>query len=514
MGNQNPSKNANNDTSNTEQFKNLYFLNDSPQEIYSSSSNAIFKLTTSVDDTYTKLKDIQSGTTGSVSKILHKELNIQRALKYINVKDNPKLLNEAKREISILKNLDHPNIEKIYEYYEKENDSINIVMELIDGKELFDTLVKINHFTEQQTAIIMYQLFSCIKYCHDNGIIHRDIKAENIIVQDEKHLYVKLIDFGSCEILTSTKLTSNYKVGSPSYIAPEILNGEDYDYCCDIWSLGVLMYYLLCGNKPFTGNNEEEIYKAIKTKELKFKDKSWDNVSNEAKNLIKSMLVKNKKNRININQALRSDWIKKFIYFNIDNSQGIHDEKYLKENIVSNIIKFKNINQIQLLALFYVIHNRIDFNHNDDIKQITKEFYYYDKDGDGKLSEDELYEMLQDGGVSKEDLNHIMNDIWSVFGDNKGKSLSYESLILLSLNNKKELINDKIIQKLFMLIDTQKSLKIKMEDLKDVYEGKEELEKKTINPIVWENFYKKMGLNNQEPITYTMFSKYLKNLDL
>ena len=510
MGNKNLNKNS--DSADNEPFKCSYFLNDSPQEIYSSSSNVIFKLTTDVYDTYTQLKDIQSGTTGSVSKILHKDLGIQRALKHINVKDNSKLLNEAKREISILKNLDHPNIEKIYEFYEKENDSINIVMELIDGKELFDHLVKINHFTEQQTAIIMYQIFSSIKHCHDNGIIHRDIKAENIIIQNEKHLFVKLIDFGSCEILTNNKLTSNYKVGSPSYIAPEILNGEEYDYCCDIWSLGVLMYYLLCGNKPFVGNSEEEIYKAIKTKELKFKDKIWESISDEAKNLIKSMLVKNKKKRININQALHSNWIINNI--NINNQKQIHDEKNFKEKIITNILKFKNINQIQLLALFYVIHNRIDFNKSDEIKQITKEFYFYDKDADGRLSEEEFYQLLLDGGVTKEDLNHVINDIWNIFGDNKGKFLTYESFIVLSLDNKKELLNDKIIQKLFMLIDKKKTLKIKMEDLKEIYEGQEELEKKTINPIVWENFYKRMGLNNQEPITYSMFNKYLKNIDL
>ncbi len=272
FGNQPSSK----DSDKAEQFKASHYLNDSPQEIYTSTSNVIFKVTTDIYDTYTKLKDIQSGTTGSVSKILFKELMINRALKNINIKNNPKLLNEAKREIAILKNLDHPNIEKIYEFYEKENDNINIVMELIDGQELFSKLVKERQFREQSAAIIMYQIFSSIKYCHDNGIIHRDIKAENIIVQDEKHLFVKLIDFGSCEILTKTNLTSTYKVGSPSYIAPEILNGEEYDYCCDIWSLGVLLYYLLSGNKPFTGNSEEEMYKAIKTQELKFKEKLWD----------------------------------------------------------------------------------------------------------------------------------------------------------------------------------------------------------------------------------------------
>ena len=510
MGNLNVTKKEK-DTSKNEIFKNIYFLNDPPQEIYSSSSHVIFKLTSEVNDTYTKLKDIQSGTTGSVVKVLHKELNIPRALKHIKIKNNPKLFSEAKKEITILKNLDHPNIEKIYEYYEKENDSIDIIMELIDGQELFSKLMKENHFPEKKAAIIMYQIFSAIKYCHENGIIHRDIKAENIIIQDSLNSFVKLIDFGSCEILTKSKLTSTYKVGSPSYIAPEVLNGEEYDYCCDIWSLGVLMYYLLTGNKPFTGTTEEEIYKAIKTKDIKFKDKIWESISNEAKDLLKSMLVKNKKKRININQALNSDWI----INNINkNSKELHDENYLKEKIVENIKKFKNINQIQLLALFYVLHNQIDFYKNDEIVKITKEFYYYDKDGDGRLSEEEFYQLLIEGGVTKEDLNHIINDLLSIFGDNYGKNLSYESFIVMSLSNIKDHINDKVIQKLFLLIDKDRTLKIKMDDLIRIFEGQEELEKKTINPIIWENFYKKLGLEYQEPITYSMFSKYLKNIEL
>lgn len=91
--------------------------------------------------------------------------------------------------------------------------------------------------------------------------------------------------------------------------------------------------------------------------------------------------------------------------------------------------------------------------------------------------------MLLDGGVTKEDLNHMINDIWNIFGDNKGKYLTYESFILLSLNNKKDLVTDKIIQKLFLLIDTKKTLKISMEDLQKVYEGQEELEKKKL--ILW-----------------------------
>ena len=180
---------------------------------------------------------------------------------------------------------------------------------------------------------------------------------------------------------------------------------------------------------------------------------------------------------------------------------------------MENIKKFKNINQLQLFALFYVLHNQIDFYKSEEIIKITKEFYYYDKDGDGRLSEDELYKMLTEGGVSKEDLNHIINDVFSIFGDNQGKTLSYEGFILMGLSNKKDFINDKIIQKLFLLIDQKKTMKITMDDLAKIFEGQEELEKKTLNPVLLENFYKKLGLNHQEPITYSMFSKILKSIE-
>lgn len=508
MGNKDDSKG----NGKAEPFKNLYYLNTPPQEINPSSSNVVFKSNEDVNKTYTMLKNIQSGTTGQVSKVLQKDTSIMRALKTIKIKDSPKLLEEATREIAILKNLDHPNIEKVYEYFELENNVFNIVTELVNGVELFDKIARNKTFREQDAAVIMYQLFSSIKFLHDYGIIHRDIKPENIIIQDEENLFIKLIDYGSCEVLTESKQTGTQKVGTPSYIAPEILNGEEYDYSCDMWSLGVIMYFLLSGQKPFQGISEEELYNAIKTAEPTFQENAWQSVSEEAKNLIKSLLIKKKKKRININQALNSNWIKKFI--NKSASTNLHDEKFCKETIIPNIKAFKSINKIQSLALWYFVHNQVDFNANKDVLQITKEFIFYDRDNDGKLSEEEFTNLLVENGVPNEELNQIINNVFNILGDNKGKFVFYEAFIVLSFNNKKSLITEKTMQKLFMGINRDKSMKISLDDLKIIFEGQETLEKKVINPTIWENFYKNMGLTMGESITYSNFCQYLKSIEI
>ena len=144
---------------------------------------------------------------------------------------------------------------------------------------------------------------------HDNGIAHRDIKPENIIIIDEKNLYIKLIDYGSCEIFSENNKETNRRLGTPSYVSPEIINGQNYNYECDIWAMGILMYFLLAGNLPFDGISQNDIFNSIKNKKISFDELVWDDISFDAKNLIECLLIKDKNKRININQILESPWI-------------------------------------------------------------------------------------------------------------------------------------------------------------------------------------------------------------
>jgi len=155
-------------------------------------------------------------------------------------------------EIDILKNLDHPNILRLYEVFEDKK-FIYLVTEFCEAGELFDEIVKRQRFDERDAAIIIKQLLSAIAYCHSKSVCHRDLKPENILIDNKETLSIKLIDFG-----TSQKFDTEEKMelilGTAYYIAPEVLKGE-YDEKCDVWSCGVILYILLSGSPPFNGKN-------------------------------------------------------------------------------------------------------------------------------------------------------------------------------------------------------------------------------------------------------------------
>jgi calcium-dependent protein kinase len=152
-------------------------------------------------------------------------------------------------EINILTKLDHLNIVKYYEAY-SDFKNIYLIMEYCSGGELFDKIVKEekNGFNESEACIIMNKLFRAVNHCHASGVVHRDIKPENIMVGSDGEL--KIIDFGLSKLLSHSHTLLNSVVGTPFYMAPEVIDGN-YGSSCDIWSLGVLMYVLLSGYLPF-----------------------------------------------------------------------------------------------------------------------------------------------------------------------------------------------------------------------------------------------------------------------
>ena len=178
---------------------------------------------------------------------------------------------------------------QIYEIYDDKT-NMYLVSEYCKGGELFDIIEKKGNFTEKDACTIMKQLMSAICYSHQNNIIHKDLKPENILMdKDKDDLAIKIIDWGCAETIKATK-QSEHADGTIYYIAPEVLKGE-YDQKCDIWSCGVIFYILLCGYPPFDGDNDEQIYQAIESGNFDFPKENWNQVSQEAKNLIKKMLT-------------------------------------------------------------------------------------------------------------------------------------------------------------------------------------------------------------------------------
>ena len=173
-------------------------------------------------------------------------------------------------EIDILKNLDHPNILRLYEVFEDAK-NIYLVTELCNGGELFDEIVSRTRFGERDAANVIKQLISAISYCHSKKVCHRDLKPENILIDNKESLTIKLIDFG-----TSQRFEDEEKMelvlGTAYYIAPEVLKGE-YDEKCDVWSIGVILYILLSGEPPFPGGDDKEILRSVIQGKYSFKRK-------------------------------------------------------------------------------------------------------------------------------------------------------------------------------------------------------------------------------------------------
>ncbi|KAK8685040.1 hypothetical protein V6N13_041051 [Hibiscus sabdariffa] len=213
-----------------------------------------------------------------------------------------------KLEIEIMTKLSgHPNIVDLKAVYEDE-DSVHLVMELCAGGELFHRLEKYGRFPESEARDLFKQLMEVVKYCHDNGIIHRDLKPENILLATKSlSSPIKLADFG---LATYVKQGENLHgtVGSPFYIAPEVLTGG-YDEAADVWSAGVILYILLSGMPPFGGKTKSKIFDAVRAAELRFPVDPWDHISLSARDLIIGMLCVDPSKRLSAAQVLDHPWV-------------------------------------------------------------------------------------------------------------------------------------------------------------------------------------------------------------
>ena len=230
-----------------------------------------------------------------------------------DINKNERIFKIANREISIMRILDHPNIVKLHEIYEDER-HLSLVLEYCSGGELLDYLLERHHLSEPEAAHYMHDILISIEYLHSNHISHRDLKLQNFMFDRKGNdSILKLIDFGLSAQLTPEETTFKTIVGSPLYVAPEVISKKPYDSSCDIWSLGVICYLLLCGEPPFKGSSNFEIFKNICEGVYKFNDDLWKDISIEAQDLIKGLLKVDPKQRMSINQALNHAWFHKML---------------------------------------------------------------------------------------------------------------------------------------------------------------------------------------------------------
>jgi len=351
-------------------------------------------------DSYEVIKQLGKGGYGKVYEVKNIKTGEIRACKHLS-KLNIKNLDKFRREIEILKKMDHPNIIKLYEVYESER-SLYLIMEECKGGEIFDRIIQHiqekKMYSEKDAAIIFEQVMSCIAYCHNRNICHRDLKPENLLylnAGDEKDNRIKVIDFGLSQACDRLKT----KVGTAYYVSPEILSGN-YTHLCDIWSAGVILYILLSGDPPFNGANDNEIYTKIAQMKFSFPERKWKNISNDAKDLLCHMIVPENE-RYTAEQVLAHPWFKNA------SDVPLSSIEFNDQNLFMN---FVNGSFIKKMGLMFIA-SRLDENEINNLKNV---FSAIDKGKDGQISFEELKKGLMElksTHLSEEELKKMFDSI-------------------------------------------------------------------------------------------------------
>jgi serine/threonine protein kinase len=218
-------------------------------------------------------------------------------------------MNDIKREIEIMQMVSHPNIIQLYELF-REDKKVSLVMELVTGGELFDRIVEKSTYTEKEAASTLYVLCDALDHLHKRKIVHRDLKPENLLYSapgDEGVL--KVADFGLARLAKEGDVMKT-ACGTPGYVAPEILMNKGYDSpAVDMWSVGVILYILLCGFPPFYEEELPALFDSILKARYDFPSPWWDGIDSAAKGLVKKLLELDEKKRLTAEQVMTEGWI-------------------------------------------------------------------------------------------------------------------------------------------------------------------------------------------------------------
>jgi calcium/calmodulin-dependent protein kinase I len=262
-----------------------------------------------LEDFYTLGKELGRGAFAVVYLANENESGRKVAVKKILKKKmaHPEVL---VREVSVLKetSTQHPNINTLIDLFET-SDTLFLVLDYVEGGELFDHIVEVGNFSEQEAIEVTRQVLSALEFLHSRKIAHRDIKPENLLCNksSDGKLQIQIADFGLSRFFEAEEAMET-RVGSPEYVAPEVLEGKSYNERVDMWSCGVVVYILLTGFLPFYEKEPNKLYRKIKKGEY-----DWDDcpdVSDLGKEFVSRLLITDPDQRLTAEEALQHKWIK------------------------------------------------------------------------------------------------------------------------------------------------------------------------------------------------------------
>lgn len=456
------------------------------EELQVSASDFVYEHDGKLRDAYKIGNKLGEGAYSSVRSLKHRITGEHRAVKVIR---KSSLKTEEERgiffnEVAILRELDHPNIVKLYEFYQDDK-HYYMITEYCNGGELFDKILNDGCFSEHMAADSMRELLSVVLYMHDRHIAHRDIKPENFLINvAATGSMLKAIDFGTAQRYLPGQPMS-YKIGTAYYIAPEVLR-EEYTEKCDIWSAGIVLYIMLCGYPPFSGEDDAEIIEKVKSGVFSFDSHEWNFISDDVKGLIRQMLTVNPSRRPSARECLDHHWM--------ENASREPLNPELVGVYMNNLKSFKSEQMLQKATLSFIGSQLTTKEEREEMIELFKSL---DTDSNGTLSKEELRVGFVQ--IFGEDIDQEMDRIMQEIDADHSGTIEYNEFVTAALSRQQLLSRERLFQA-FSMFDSDGSGKISAEELKNML-GKYH----SYDESLWEKLIRSVDENGDGEIDFEEF---------
>eukprot|EP00931_Biecheleriopsis_adriatica_P093753 TRINITY_DN67479_c0_g1_i1.p1 TRINITY_DN67479_c0_g1~~TRINITY_DN67479_c0_g1_i1.p1 ORF type:complete len:606 (-),score=136.97 TRINITY_DN67479_c0_g1_i1:51-1868(-) len=419
------------------------------------------------------------GTFGTVSTVIDRRTQAKRAMKSAKIRDEEQL-EEFIQEAKVHLQVDHPNVCKLLEVYVGE-DACHLIMEVCSGRELYERWAVKGTYSEEEAAVAVSQMLSALCYLHSHRVCHRDLKLENWVYKDElEDSKLKLIDFGFSKVLMED-VPMTAILGTIFYMAPEVIQGS-YDFKCDVWSTGIVLYLLLSGDPPFYDKhcNDWTVQKILHDP-LCMEESPWDDISEEAKHFVQQLLQRDVESRPSALEASRHPWL-------CGEGEAMCRTASAKQRTRSTLEQLQSFASMSVMkrATCGLMSFAMSVDESD---LLEKEFKTLDKEGNGSILVHELVEaLIEHLGMTEGEAVDLFDKL-DLTGD---KEIKY-SEFLAAANQQHMTSEESLVRQAFARFDVDGTGFISADNLRQIFGG-DNFHGTKVEDIIRQVDYKQTGV--------------------
>jgi calcium-dependent protein kinase len=441
------------------------------------------------DDYIVSQNILGSGACGPVqmaSSVLQSDEKFAvKSLKWSDLSPDRRELLEA--EVENYLSMDHPHIARLYDVYESDS-QLHMVMECLEGGELFSRLTAKKQFPEDEAKDVLRQMLLALNYIHSHGIVHRDIKLENFVYDKKDSSHLKLIDFGFSKMWDpSDQQRMQTKLGTMSYAAPEVLGGS-YTSQCDLWSLGVISFILLGGYMPFP-SGEAQISNILRGN-FWMRPERWNTISCQGKDFIYKLLEVDPSKRLTATTALEDPWI-------VASRAAVPKEVSIE--VVTALKRFRRVSKFRRCCMKMLAWSL----SNEERAKVRNDFLSLDADHSGGITLSELKHVMIDKLHVADELETLQ--VFEALDYNHDQEIHYSDFLAAMVDSQINL-NEQHLNAVFRRFDADHTGYITLDNLKEVLGSRVDGENVEV-------FMKDVKQCKEGQISFSEFSSYLRSME-